>query len=130
MGSAGVHAQPGSLAEVELVPVDDEAEPSGQDLHHGGARCGVLGELLAGVEAEHRDVQPVAAMHDLRDHRTLLNGHLACGPADQTVCHRTIMPHNAHRKDDLTGGTFSPTSNAGDWVPLELGRTDALPVTE
>ena len=51
----------------------------------------MLGELLAGVEAEDGDVQSIAAVNDLGDDCAGLDGHFACRVGDQCVRHDAIM---------------------------------------
>jgi hypothetical protein len=95
VGCAGCHVQPGPGTQVEFLGVDGEAKTSGQDLDHGGSGCLVFGELFAGVEGEHGDVQPVAPVKDFGDDRASLDGHFACGIGDQCVGHSMIMLQTA-----------------------------------
>jgi hypothetical protein len=91
VGCAGWHVQPGPGIQIELLGVDGEAKTSRQDLDHGGSGCLVFGELFAGVEGEHGDVQPTAPVNHPGDHRACLDGHLACRIGNQCVGHISIM---------------------------------------
>jgi hypothetical protein len=51
----------------------------------------MLGELLAGVEAKHGDVHPVAPMYDLGDNGTRLDDYFAGGIGDQRMGHNGII---------------------------------------
>jgi len=51
----------------------------------------MLGELLAGVEAEHGDVHPVAPLYDLGDNGTGLDGDFAGEIGDQRMRHNAII---------------------------------------
>ena len=51
--------QPGSGTQVELLAVNGEAKSHGEDPDHGSAGGLMLGELFAGVKAEHGDIHPV-----------------------------------------------------------------------
>ena len=82
---------------MELFAVDDEGKPSGEDLDHGSAGCLVLGELLAGVEAEHGDVQSISAVDDLGDDGSGLHRHFVSGTVNEGVRHGLIM-HAARKR--------------------------------
>ena len=51
----------------------------------------MLGELVAGVEAEHSGVHPVAPMYDLGDNRTGLDDHFAGEIGDLRMGHSDIV---------------------------------------
>ena len=91
MGCTRCHVQPGSGTQIELLGVDRELKTSGQDLDNRGSGRLVFGELFAGVEREHGDVQPKAPVKHLGDDRTILDGHIVCGIGDQCVGHTEIM---------------------------------------
>ena len=74
-----------------MLFVDGEAKSSREHLNHGRLGRLVLGELLTGVEAEDGDVQSVAAVNDLGDDCTGLDGDFACRIGDQCVRHHAIM---------------------------------------
>jgi hypothetical protein len=97
-----------------LFAVNGEAEPSGQDLNYGSAPCLMLGELLAGVEAEHGHVHPVASMHDLGDNGAGLDDHCAGGIGDQRMGHTgIIVPPTAYRPASMSGETLSGACRGG-----------------
>jgi hypothetical protein len=93
MGCARWHVQPGTGTEVELLTVDREAQAAEENLDHRGPGGLVLGELLAGIEAEDGDVEPVTPMDDFGYDGTGLDRHRTCGIVDQCVGHAVIMLH-------------------------------------
>ena len=62
-----------------------------EDLNHGSTACLMLGEPLAGVEAEHGHVHPVASMYDLGDNGTGLDDDCAGRIGDQRMGHSGII---------------------------------------
>ena len=92
----------------------------------------MLGELFAGVEAEHGDIHPVAPVYDLGDNGTGLDGHFADGIGDQRMGHSGIIVLRAERREFLgRGHRRGNTVSRGD--PLDrlpqLARIGALPVS-
>jgi hypothetical protein len=92
----------------------------------------MLGELFAGVEAEHGDIHPVAPVYDLGDNGTGLDGHFADGIGDQGMGHSGIIVLRAERREFLgRGHRRGDTVSRGD--PLDrlpqLARIGALPVS-
>ena len=51
----------------------------------------MLGELLAGVEAEHGHVHPIAPVYDPGDNGTGLDDHFVGGIGDQRMGHSGII---------------------------------------
>jgi hypothetical protein len=119
VGRTRSHLEPWPRAQLELLAVNGETEPSGQDLNHGSAACLMLGELLVGVEAEHGHVHPVAPMYDLGDNGTGLDDHFAGGVGDQRMGHSGIIVRRtptvkyrlAHR-GKRRGSGLTPTARA------------------
>ncbi len=91
VGRTSSHLQPRPRTQLELLAVNGEAQPSGQDLNHGGTGGLMLGQPLARVEAEHGDVHPIGPMHDLGDNGTGLDSHVAGGIGDQRMRHTGII---------------------------------------
>jgi Family of unknown function (DUF6544) len=85
------HLQPRPGAQLDLLAVNGEAETSGQDLNHSSMAGLMLGEPLAGIEAEHGDVHPVAPVYDLGDNGTGLYRDFAGEIGDQRMRHNAII---------------------------------------
>jgi hypothetical protein len=95
VGCLRCHVEPGTGAQIQLLTVDGEAKPTRHDLDHGCAGGLMLGELLASIEAEDGDLEPIASVNDLGDDGASLDCYFACRIADQCVGHLTIMLRGA-----------------------------------
>ena len=71
----GRHIEEGARFEGMGLSRQGKLALAGQDLNQGVLRGGVLGQLLARIEAEYGHIQSRAAVDDLGDHGSRLDRH-------------------------------------------------------